>query len=357
MMDSLTPPALLAPEPVRALEHARAAQSGFLAIGIVGAVGAGTSWTGRVLCRLLGREGVRAAIVTARQGLAAASGGAWAAAEALAATDPIGAARALQVLGDALRARHDHAFIASAMIAQIAGLRAEGGAAAAPAVVVCDSLRHPAEAHLLRMVYGDAFWLLGTVCDLETRLRRLARKFALPDGTPPDPAAIRDHAERDQDSPERHGQHVAGTFEMADHFVDTSPPLSDPEAPEEELEAWPVTAELRRFLDLLRGDRRMLRPTNAEQAMYHAYAARLGSACLSRQVGAALVDRHGQLLATGCNEVPRAGGGLYGQGGGDGEEEAAERERGRCHALNGYCSNTVEQNRIIDDVLRSYVPH
>lgn len=81
--------------------------------------------------------------------------------------------------------------------------------------------------------------------------------------------------------------------------------------------------------------------------MYHAYAARLGSACMSRQVGAALMDRNGQLLATGCNEVPRAGGGLYGQGEGDDDE----RERGRCHRLNGYCSNTRERNDIVDGIL------
>src|SRR5690349_14544209 len=50
MMDSLTPPtACLEPPGVQALELARAAQSGFLVIGIVGAVGAGTSWTARVL--------------------------------------------------------------------------------------------------------------------------------------------------------------------------------------------------------------------------------------------------------------------------------------------------------------------
>jgi deoxycytidylate deaminase len=354
MMDSLTPPEPPPPDQpgVKALDLARAAQSGFLVIGVVGAVGAGASWVARALCRLLGRRGIPAEIVTAREGLALASGPAWAAAEALGETDPIGAVRGLRALSDGLRARHDHAFAASAMIARIAALRAGDEGGAPPAVVVCDSLRHPAEAHLLRMVYGDAFWLLGTVCDLETRLDRLTRKFTLPDGTPPDPARVREFAERDQDSPDRHGQHVVAAFEIADHFVDTSPHLGDPEAPDAELDAWPVAAELARFLDLVRGERRMLRPTPAEQAMYHAYAARLGSACLSRQVGAALTDRHGQLLATGCNEVPRAGGGLYGQGGGDGDGEEAERERGRCHALNGYCSNTAERNLIIDDVLR-----
>lgn len=135
--------------------------------------------------------------------------------------------------------------------------------------------------------------------------------------------------------------------------MDTSAPLSSPDAPETELGEWSVAADLGRFLDLILADRMLLRPTDAEQAMYLAYAARLGSACLSRQVGAALIDKNGQLLATGCNEVPRAGGGLYGQGEGNDEE----RERGRCHRLNGYCSNTQERNEIVDDVLRLFEEH
>ena len=37
------------------------------------------------------------------------------------------------------------------------------------------------------------------------------------------------------------------------------------------------------------------------------------SACLSRQVGCALMDSAGTLIATGTNEAPRAGGGVYGE--------------------------------------------
>ena len=44
--------------------------------------------------------------------------------------------------------------------------------------------------------------------------------------------------------------------------------------------------------------------------MYHAHTAALRSSCLSRQVGAALeVDR--KIIATGTNEVPKFGGGVY----------------------------------------------
>ncbi|GAB3648793.1 deaminase [Ramlibacter alkalitolerans] len=52
-------------------------------------------------------------------------------------------------------------------------------------------------------------------------------------------------------------------------------------------------------------------PTRDEQGMFYAQAAALRSLDLSRQVGAAIITRDGDLLTTGCNEVPKFGGGLY----------------------------------------------
>ncbi|MDZ5649561.1 anti-phage dCTP deaminase [Nitrospirillum sp. BR 11828] len=327
------------------LEISLGAQCTFQVVGIVGAAGAGTSWTARILVRLLKRRNVSATIIKARDCLKKALGDVWIKAVDLGKTDPVHSAHELQKLGNNLRRDHDDAIVASAMIAAIADFLAGDNP---PHVFICDSLRHPAEAKLLRMVYGDAFWTLGTVCDLDTRRDRLKKKFTIPQLREPVEADLEKFIERDQDdASDKHGQHVAEAFELADYFVDTSASLSDPDAPDTELDEWPVAADLGRFLDLVRGDRNMLRPTDAERAMYHAYAARLGSACLSRQVGAALIDKDGQLISTGCNEVPRAGGGLYGQG----EGENKERERGRCHSMNGYCSNTIQRNEIIEDII------
>ncbi len=327
------------------IDLALANQSNILVIGIIGAVGAGTSWSARVLHRLLARRKIDATIVTARAGLAAAAPSAMELVDRLKSRDRVRAAQRMQEIGDGLRKRHGNSFVASAMIKQVHSLRTQPGA---PRVFICDSLRHPDEIKLLRMVYGDACWTLGTVCDLDARKERLLKKLEDDAKNLPDQKKVQIFIDRDEDDAHRkHGQHVAGAFELADYFVDTSPTLSHWDAPETELDEWPVTHDIGRFIDLILGARMMLRPTDAEQAMYHAYAARLGSACLSRQVGAALIDRNGQLLATGCNEVPRAGGGLYGQG--EGQDE--ERERGRCHSLNGYCSNTKERNLIVDEIL------
>lgn len=325
---------------VDALAMARAAQSPDMVIGLVGAVGAGASSVGRVLRRLLSRSGCESVAIRARDVLQRAAPLAWAAAES---EPPIRRFRALQEIGSRLRQENDNAFVAAGMIGAIHAARAAGG----PVVAVCDALRHPAEVQLLRSVYGEAFWLLGVVCDEGTRHARLMRKYGFAPADPAAARAVQDFMGRDEDGGREHGQRVADTFRYADFYLDSSAALPDTAVEDEVLDAWPVTADLARFLSLVRADRPMLRPTGAEQAMYHAYAARLGSACLSRQVGAVLVGQDGQLLSTGCNEVPRAGGGLYGEG----TDDPAEVERGRCHALGGFCRNTDERNRLVDHVL------
>ena len=325
---------------IEALALARAAQAPDLVIGVVGAVGAGTSTLARVLQRLLGRDGTAARLSRARDVLERAAPGDWAAAMQ---APPIRRFGALQAIGSRLRHENDNAFVAAGMIADLHAARPGAG----PLVAICDALRHPAEVQLLRSVYGEAFWLVGVVCDERTRHARLMHKYGC---APDDPAAARAVQEfmgRDENSGVEHGQKVADAFRFADFHVDSSASLPRADAPDAVLDAWPVTAELRRFLAMLRADAPMLRPTEAEQAMYHAYAARLGSACLSRQVGAVLLGQDGQLLATGCNEVPRAGGGLYGEG----TDDPAEVERGRCHLYGGFCRNTDERNQLVDHVL------
>lgn len=52
-------------------------------------------------------------------------------------------------------------------------------------------------------------------------------------------------------------------------------------------------------------------PTRDEFGMFHARSAALRSADLARQVGAVIAEKDGGIVAVGCNDVPKAGGGLY----------------------------------------------
>ncbi len=101
---------------------------------------------------------------------------------------------------------------------------------------------------------------------------------------------------RDQEDEDKEfGQRTRDTFHRADVFV--------------ELQGDRYKKELKRFLQLIFGYP-YITPTPDEFGIYHAYAASLRSAQLGRQVGAAIVDPFGDLIAVGCNEVPAGGGWL-----------------------------------------------
>jgi deoxycytidylate deaminase len=154
--------------------------------------------------------------------------------------------------------------------------------------------------------------------------------------------------ERDADDKKRHGQHVADAFHLADFFVDNTVDRYKPN--KEENRDWKASEDLSRLIKIITRAE-LIRPNLAETAMYHAFSSQLQSACLSRQVGAALVDSAGNIVATGTNEVPAAGGGVYG------ESIIETGTDGRCaFRLDGktgqhICRNTNRQNEIIEELL------
>jgi deoxycytidylate deaminase len=209
-----------------------------------------------------------------------------------------------------------------------------------PRAYILDSLRHPEEARFLRQLYGHAFVLIGVVCEEEKRITRFGSKYS--DGGREAAVAF---MKRDADAKEKNGQHVADTFYLADYFVDnTVDRLKGGNANPD----WDLVENLSRFVKIV-SHSELVRPTVAETAMHHAYSAQMQSACLSRQVGAAVVDINGNVVATGTNEVPKAGGGVYG--------ETFERDSydARCaffpESEQRYCRNTREQNEIIGELL------
>lgn len=206
--------------------------------------------------------------------------------------------RHLQKIGDNLRKNHGDSIAAGLAIKHIYEHRRRA-TTEQPKAFVIDSLKHPAEVDVLRRVYGSSFYLISVVCNENTRAKRLQRKFHEPEDTE---EAIRQLMQDDEAGIEDHGQQVRKTLHLGDLFI----------ANEDDCDS-DVADELHRFLEAITGTR-LVRPTTAERGMHAAWSAGLRSACLSRQVGAAIVSKNGQVLATGTNDPPAFGGGLYHEG-------------------------------------------
>lgn len=242
--------------------------------------------------------------------------------------------------------KEDYAAIARALVLQIREIRASKTNVKAakgqpvtpdrkPRAYILDSIRHPAEVQLLRHVYKDAFVLIGVVCEDERRVARIGEKYRDAGRT-----NALDFMKRDADAAEKHGQHVADAFHLSDYFVDNTVDRMKGVEPNPD---WDVVENLSRLVKILTHSE-LVRPTVAEMAMHHAHSAQMQSGCLSRQVGAAVVDIHGNVVATGTNEVPKAGGGVYG------ESFIQEPQDARC-AKERLCRNVQEQNLIISELI------
>jgi deoxycytidylate deaminase/plasmid stabilization system protein ParE len=255
-----------------------------------------------------------------------------------------------QDLGDGMRSGGDHAIVARRAVQRVRRLRAEKQGLADPGdgpvapdgtrrAYIIDSIRHPAEVELLRRVYREAFVLIGVVCEAKVRLERLHSEKYTNAGR----QAVQKFMDRDARATETHGQRVSDAFHMADFFVDNT--VAQYREDGRGNEDWDINEKLSRLVKTIT-HAEIVRPTFAETAMHQAYGASVRSACLSRQVGAALVDNRGNVIATGTNEVPRAGGGVYG------ESFEVDIDDHRCayRTTGRFCSNTREQNRIIDEI-------
>jgi deoxycytidylate deaminase/dephospho-CoA kinase len=329
-----------------------------LFFAVVGHAGSGTSVVANALKDLLqemlvGGNRVEVEILKAREVIQA-----WAEAKGRPLPTTGGPKRLddvklLQDYGDEMRAeirkgQQDHAAVARRLVSKIREVRARklgielNGSSAVrpdgkPRAYILDALRHPAEVRLLRHLYNDAFVLIGVFCEEQPRAERMIGKYG---GAREQ--EVRRFMARDADAKEKHGQHVADAFHLADYFVDNTADRI------REAKRWDVPDKLSRLVKII-AHSEIVRPFSEETAMYHAYSAQMQSACLSRQVGAALVDMGGNMLATGTNEVPRAGGGVYG------ESFDALASDSRCamfpNVRDRFCRNTQKQNEIIKELI------
>lgn len=328
----------------------RAHTSNEMVFAVVGHIGSGVSTVAQQLEALLKSQRYDVHILKSRDALRS-----WAESQEEdlpAETRSLEYLRHLQNIGDKMRAAGDHAAVARELAKTIRLRRAkalniapEEGAAVAPdgalRAYILDSVRHPAEVELLRQVYQSAFTLVGVVCDEDKRIARLADQYS---------DAGKETAvtfmKRDAKGGGANGQRVSDAFHLADVFLDNTADRLDKHGKENR--NWTLPEQLSRVLRIIRRTR-VERPSREETAMYFAHGARTRSACLSRQVGAALLDAEGNIIATGTNEVPQAGGGVYGTSFASDQKV----DDHRCAFGLKYCSNTKEQKQIADDLLEA----
>lgn len=193
---------------------------------------------------------------------------------------------------------------------------------------IIDQLKRPEEVEVLRLVYKDLFYLCAVSETESTRQNNLRTK-----GIKPIEAAKLMELDRKDDNKDW-GQLVQKTFHEADFFLNAN-----------NLSVDDIQKKLRRFLKLIHGHNGFP-PTQEEFGMYQAHTASLGSLCLSRQVGAAILDAEGNVLSIGRNDVPKYGGGLY-----ENTDNPSDKEDMRCVYSQGYCRNTRKQIELKDDII------
>lgn len=210
---------------------------------------------------------------------------------------------------------------------------------------VIDSVKNSDELKLLRLIYGEALFAIGVFSPLEIRHKNLERPGALSSDD------VRKLIDTDSGEEFSHGQSVRDTFPQCDFFLRVDESIT---GPTENKAIGQLVRKLRDFFNLIFRTA-VVSPTPEENAMYAAASASRNSACLSRQVGAAVTSKVGELLATGWNDVPSSGGGLYGK---PPLIQISTEARGddRCYALSGAkCHNDAEKRMIADKIVEALV--
>lgn len=197
---------------------------------------------------------------------------------------------------------------------------------------IIDSLKHPDEVEKLREIYTNGFYLFGIFSDEQRRLRHLINDKRMNE----EQAQLL--IERDSDENFGHGQHTRDAFELCDFFL-----ALDNNFDKFKNSLW-------RILDLIFGSP-YLTPTFDEYAMFMAFTSSLRSADLSRQVGA-VIAKNNEIIATGANDSPKAGGGLYWPVYDEQNHEIIDKSEGRDYKR-GHDSNKFEQQDIIQNILNN----
>jgi deoxycytidylate deaminase len=248
----------------------------------------------------------------------------------------------MQTAGNLLRQRFGANYLAEKTVERIFRYRVEKGGykeingksipMPGRRAYIIDSIKNMEELELLRQIYGDTLCLVGVFAPDEVRRRRLIDEGA-------QAGDVQKILDRDQGEVATFGQMTRKVFVEADFFI-----CNDQKKDV-------LRRGIERYLHIL-FDTSIHTPTRAESAMYEADAASSNSACMSRRVGAAVVSKTGELIAVGWNDVPKFGGGLYGEDDQSIWDGKAVSDRDhRCFKWGQrICHNETRRNAILDGI-------
>lgn len=258
-------------------------------------------------------------------------------------------------IGTEARRQHGTDVLAKGIACEIAERRKKPGFTSRTAFLV-HSLKHPDEVRKLRELYPRGFYLIGVHAhpvmrrDHLMNIRRMTESEA------------KLLMNRDKKEDVKFGQQVNDTFHLSDFFVGWGGDDDEATVVQGTLGDWAgeppegdasqnrgrVEASIYRFVDIIFGHPHKT-PTFGEYAMFTAFTSSLRSADLSRQVGA-VVAKDGEIISTGANDCPSAGGGLYWPSFNPKSGEILDAKKGRDY-MRGFDSNRSEQDRLISKIV------
>lgn len=235
--------------------------------------------------------------------------------------------------GNILRQRFSNEFISVAIIDYIHNLRKDKyGATPTRTAYIVKSLKNKEEVSFLRSVYGNGFYLFGVFSDKEKRKTNLKDKN-MTDGQ------AEDLMKRDESEGLRYGQNTRDAFQLSDFFID----YADDETR--------MKNSIHRIIDLMFGEP-FITPTFDEYAMFMAFCASLRSADLSRQIGA-VICKNDEVIATGVNDCPKYGGGVYWPCYNKDTKNYVDVVLGRDY-MRGEDSNKIMFNKMSEEILAEF---
>ena len=168
-------------------------------------------------------------------------------------------------------------------------------------------LKRVEEVDYLRSIYGRRFIQISAVIESHNQVKAV-ESIVSREKSGIHGVELREEVDRlirvDQgEDKNEFGQRLSKTFQYGDFFVDAS-------------HSTKLNQQVNRFIRALFGATDVS-PTIDEFGSYLAKTAAIRTVDLSRQVGAAILTQKGDVIALGCNEVPRAGGGTYWESDGD----------------------------------------